>query len=242
MKKEKIRAYVWIGLFSIILGVIISFQVKVVQNKLLNGALPSLKSKELIIELENVTKKNQLLEEEIKVLEEELTEIKSSVSKENALIDSLNRQVEQYKKFAGMTKVSGPGVTISIDNSKDEFSASANDQNILYEYNLILNLINELNAAGAEAISINDQRLVNTSEIRTAGETLMVNKTPLYAPINIKAIGNAKTLNASINQRFGIISIIRDKGYFVESEMLDTVIIDKFDQSIDFNYITSYED
>jgi uncharacterized protein YlxW (UPF0749 family) len=141
-----------------------------------------------------------------------------------------------------MTKVMGQGVEITIDNSKDEFSTSSSDNNIVHEYNLILNLINELNAAGAEAISIGGQRIVNTTEIRTAGDTLMVNKTPLYAPIVIKAIGNSKTLNASISQRFGIVSIIREKGFFIEITQSEKVIIEKYDKLINFNYINDYED
>lgn len=242
MSREKLRAYIWIGIFSILLGVITSFQVKVVQNSLLDGVLPSLRSKELIIELEAVNQKKMALEEEVSILEEELTTIKNSVSQENALIDSLSRQLDLYKKFTGMTKVMGQGVNITIDNSKDEFSASSQDNNIVYEYNLILNLVNELNAAGAEAISINGERIVNTTEIRTAGDTLMVNKTPLYAPIIIKAIGNSKTLNASINQRFGIVSIIREKGFFIEINQSENVVIEKFDKIINFNYINDYED
>ena len=236
MNKEKLRAYIWIGIFSILLGVIISFQVKVVQNKLLDGALPSLRSKELILELEAVNQKKTALEEEVLLLEEELTNIKDSVSQENALIDSLSRQLELYKKFAGMTKVMGQGVEITIDHSQNEFSTSSNDNNIVHEYNLVLNLVNELNAAGAEAISIGGQRLVNTTEIRTAGDTLMVNKTPLYAPIVIKAIGNSKTLNASISQRFGIVSIIREKGFFIEINQSERVVIEKYDKLINIPF------
>jgi len=235
LNKEKIRAYIWIAIVSIILGVIISFQIRVVQNNLLNGLSPSVRSRELVIELESVNEKKKNLEEDIKNLEDELEKIKTSTAKENTLIDSLYRQSEKCKKFAGATKVHGPGVTISIENSKEEYAS--NSLNIIYEYNLILNLINELNAAGAEAISINDQRIVNSSEIRTAGNTLMVNKIPLTAPIEIKAIGNMKTLSASVNQRFGIVSIIREKGYFIETFQSSDIIIEKFDGVIEFEYI-----
>ncbi|MEA1975894.1 MAG: DUF881 domain-containing protein [Bacillota bacterium] len=235
MNKEKIRAYIWIGIISILLGIIISFQVKVVQNNLLSGHSPNVKSRQLIIELEVVKEKKRLLEEEVVSLENELNEIKTSISKENTLIDSLYTQSRECKKNAGMTNVHGTGVTISIDNSKDEYVSATS--NIVYEYNLILNLINELNAAGAEAISINDQRIVNTTEIRTAGNSLMINKIPVIAPIEIKAIGDIKTLSASINQRFGIVSIIRDKGYFIETFQSDDVVIAKYDGTIEFEYI-----
>jgi len=240
LNRDKVRAYVWISVVSIILGIIISFQIRVVKGNLLNGLSPSLRSRELVIELENVKEKKKNLEEDIKNLESELEKIKTSTAKENTLIDSLYHQAESCKKFAGATKVQGPGVTISIENSKEEYAA--NNSNIVYEYNLILNLVNELNAAGAEAISINDQRLVNRSEIRTAGNTLMVNKIPLIAPIEIKTIGNMKTLLAAVNQRFGIISIIRDKGYFIETFQSNDIIIEKYDGDFKFEYIENIND
>ncbi len=239
LNKDKIKAYIWIGIISIILGVIISFQIKVVQNNLLTGFSPNVRSGQLIIELESVKEKKRVLEENIINLENELEKITNSISKENTLVDKLYKELQECKKFAGITVVHGPGVTIMIENSKDEYTS--NSFNIVYDYNLILNLVNELNAAGAEAVSINGQRMVNTSEIRTAGNTLMVNKVPVVAPIQIKAIGDIKTLSASVNQRFGIVSIIRDKGYFIETFQLEDMVIEKYDGSVGFEYLENID-
>ena len=68
----------------------------------------------------------------------------------------------------------------------------------------ILKVINELRAAGAEAISLNDQRLISTSEIRCAGPTISVNNTRVAAPFVIKAIGNAKSMEDAIKMRGGV--------------------------------------
>lgn len=239
MKKDKVRAYIWIGIVSIILGVIISFQIKVVRNNLLDGNSPSIQSKRLITELEAITQKKKMLEEEVNTLEAKLETIKSETSKENSMIKALNDELKEYKMFAGLTDVYGSGIKIIIDNSKNEYSA--NSTNIVYEYNLILNLINELNAAGSEAISINGQRLINKTEIRTAGDTLMVNKIPIISPIEIKSIGDSKTLSGSINQRFGIVSILRNNGYFVEVFQEENLIINKFDGVIEFDYIKNMD-
>jgi uncharacterized protein YlxW (UPF0749 family) len=235
LNREKLRANIWIGIGSIILGLIISFQLKVVSDKFLNGMTPTKRSAQLIQELENTKNQNEIYAEEIARLEAELADIKDSAADESVIIKNLNDKIELYKKFAGLTEVSGPGILIVVDNSNDSMDNS--NQNLVYDYNLILSLVNELNAAGAEAISINEQRIVSYSEIRTAGNYLKVNSIPLSPPFNIKAIGNPDTLHGSINQRFGIVSIIRDNGYFIENTRKSDIQITKYDGVIEFNYL-----
>lgn len=240
MNREKLRANIWIGIGSIVLGLIISFQLKVVSDKFLNGMTPTKRSAQLIQELENARNQNKIYEEEIANLEAELSEIKNSAANESVIIKNLNEKIELYKQFAGLTEVNGSGITIIVDNSTDNMDN--NNQNLVYDYNLILSLINELNAAGAEAISINEQRIVSYSEIRTAGNYLKVNSIPLSPPFTIKAIGNPDTLHGSINQRFGIVSIIRDNGYFIENTRKTDITINKYDGVIEFNYLENVED
>lgn len=236
MKKNKLRAYFWIAIGSIILGIIISFQIKVVRNKILNGFSPSVKSAQVMEKYNEIVQRKDALEKEIIVLETELENIKKSASKESAVVKSLNKQLKKYKKIAGFSDVYGPGVEIYIDNDND-FSMSDESKNIIYEYDLLLFLVNELNSAGAEAISINDERIINNTEIRTAGNNLMVNNIPLSAPIVVKAIGSSETMAGAINQRFGIVSRIRESGYIIEVKAKDRVEISEFDGQIDFNYL-----
>ena len=73
----------------------------------------------------------------------------------------------------------------------------------------MLKVINELWAAGAEAISINDQRLVVGSEIRCTGPTISVNSTRHTPPYEIRAIGDPKTLEASLKMRGGVIETLQ---------------------------------
>lgn len=240
MEREKVRAYIWIGIVSIFLGIIISFQVKVIRNKLLQGYSSNIRSNQLVAQLENVKNEKTIIEEEINALRIEFKNLKESTSKENLLVESLNNELEKAKKFAGMTDVQGEGIEILISDNIEEYNTGITS--IVQEYNLILSLINELNAAGAEAISINNQRIVNGTEIRTAGNNLMVNSVPLVAPLSISAIGNSNTLSASLNQRFGIVSIIRDKGYFLETARVEKNIIEKYDGKIIFNYIENYQE
>jgi len=96
--------------------------------------------------------------------------------------------------------------------------------------------INELNSAGAEAISINEQRMVNNTEVRLAGNQVNVNTLPISPPFVIKAIGNSSTLDSAVNQRFGIVQNLQETGYYVEVRKADTIEIGAYNGSIKFRY------
>ncbi len=231
MKKD----YLWIGLICVVLGVVLAQQAKIVQNDMLDGLSPRQKSGELVNELNKVREEKEVLLDQIVALETRLQEIESSESKENVLIKSLNEDLERYKMFAGLSDVEGQGITITIDNPPVDMNY-AYEVNFVYDYHLLLSLVNELNAAGAEAISINDQRVTGMSEIRTAGNSINVNTIPQQAPFVVRAIGNSDTLDGAVSHRFGIVSQIRDKRYLIEVKKSDTVRISKYNHIVDFRH------
>jgi len=231
MKKD----YLWIGLICVILGIILAQQAKIIQRDMLDGLSPRQKSGELVSELQKVRDEKQVLLDQITALEERIRDIESSESNENVLIKSLNEDLERYKMFAGLSDVEGQGIVITIDNPPVDMNY-AYEANFVYDYHLLLSLINELNAAGAEAISINEQRVTGTSEIRTAGNSININLIPQQAPFVVKAIGSSDTLDGAVNQRFGIVSQIRDKRYLIEVKKSDTVKISKFNGVVDFRH------
>jgi uncharacterized protein YlxW (UPF0749 family) len=231
MKKD----YLWIGLICVVLGIILAQQAKIVQRDMLDGLSPRQKSGELVSELKKVREEKNVLLEQVTALETRLQEIESSESKENVLIKSLNEDLDRYKMFAGLSDVEGTGIVITIDNPPVDMNY-AYEANFVYDYHLLLSLVNELNAAGAEAISINEQRITGLSEIRTAGNAININLIPQQAPFTIKAIGSADTLDGAVNQRFGIVSQIRDKRYLIEVKKSDNVRIPKFSGVVDFRH------
>nr|WP_252893988.1 DUF881 domain-containing protein [Veillonella denticariosi] len=75
-----------------------------------------------------------------------------------------------------------------------------------------MRIVNELRAGGAEAIAINDQRLIGTSEIRCSGPTITVNGKVFGAPFVVKAIGDPKTLNSALTMRGGVVDSLKHWG------------------------------
>lgn len=211
-----------------------------VQENYLNGLTPSQKQSQLFVELEKTRAEKDKLADNVSSLEAKIKEIEESESKGSILIKTLNEEIEKYKLASGMINVYGPGVEITIDNPiADENSNSPYESNLVYDYGLILEMINELNASGAEAISINEQRILSTTEIRTAGDQININKVPQNVPFTIKAIGKSETLNNAINNRFGIVEDLRLRKYQVEVKIMEKITVPKYNGSIDFKYAVS---
>ena len=93
--------------------------------------------------------------------------------------------LSQARLLAGLTPVQGPGVVVTLNDSKKKMPAQLPPgmapPNLIYNSD-INQVVNELKAAGAEAIAINGQRLVATSYIRPAGPTILINSTPTVPP------------------------------------------------------------
>ena len=122
-----------------------------------------------------------------------------------------NDSLSQARFLAGLTPVQGPGVLVTLNDSKKRLPtmpAGVAPPNIIHDSD-INQVVNELKAAGAEAIAVNDQRLVATSSVRDAGPSIFINNTPTVLPFIIKAIGNPKTLATAINLPGGVAEQIR---------------------------------
>ena len=233
--KVKVRNKALIGLISIILGIVIAMQFKMVNQAFLDGTIPFQRSEELTSTYVELLEERDQYKEEIIELENHLLEIEESISKDNVIVQNLLNELKFYKLVGGFSDVEGEGISIIIDNPPKD-SVSSYDVNIIYEYDMLLLIINELNAAGAEAVEINGERIISLSEIRTAGNAISINSIPQYAPFTIKTIGNKETLEGAVIQRFGIISILRDKGYYIDVRKYDKIEIAKYSGNIEFNY------
>jgi uncharacterized protein YlxW (UPF0749 family) len=147
--------------------------------------------------------------------------------------DDLNRaRIE-----AGLVGVSGPGVEVTLNDS-NKAAKPGEDLNlyVLHDED-ILKVLNELRAAGAEALAINDQRVLATSEIRCAGPTILINRTQrLTPPFIIRAIGNQDNLVNSLEMRDGVIDALEFWGIQVNVKKVSQVNIPPFSGSISFDY------
>jgi len=124
----------------------------------------------------------------------------------------------------GYGDVHGPGIKISIADASTEDTCDLDDYNedkIIHNYDILF-LINDLRAAGAEAIEINGQRITDMSEVYCAAYYLSINRVHIPAPFYITAIGNKETLKKYMKDPSNYIAVltspIREMRVEVESQ------------------------
>jgi len=238
--KSKIFNQIAIGIVCIFLGFIVAVQYQMFQASLGDGLAPFKRQTELTNELLALKEEKTQLIQELDKVRDSLTEIETSASKDNAIIRNLTNTVREYELLAGMTSVKGEGIEVRIENPPVD-PANYTETNVISQYAEILKMVNDLNAAGAEAISINEQRITGRSEIRAAGQYLNVNFVPQSLPIVVKAIGKKSALEGALTFRFGQITHLRDVGLLVDIKRLDEVIIPRYHGIINFQYAETIE-
>ena len=166
----------------------------------------------------------------LKDTDEELEELKKKVA-EFHIDEELNAKIDKYEIILGMTDVSGEGIIVTVSdndgyNNQNSF-ASINASNYLVHDGNLVAIVNELKAAGAEAISINDKRITDTTAITCAGNVIQVNGEKVGSPFTIKAIGNKDLLYGEITKNGGIIYKLKRYGVITEIKKNDNIEISK---------------
>jgi len=189
------QGQVSIALVCMVLGFMLAVQFRTTQDS---------KSSVSYQRVEELSQRLLQTEKERDGLLSEVNRLKTTSGQE-----AQSQELADLKMGAGVVPVEGQGVTITIDDSKTKSKAGENPNLYLIHDDDLLKVINELKAAGAEAISINEQRLIATSEIRCAGPTLSVNNIRSAPPYEIKAIGDAKNLENALKMRGGVVETLQ---------------------------------
>ncbi len=137
------------------------------------------------------------------------------------LSDEENKQKDALALAAGTVAVKGSGIVVKMSDAprKSDQDGTKFDASRIQDRDLQL-VVNALFAAGAEAVSINDNRVVAVTPIRAAGGTIVVNYRPVNSPYRIDAIGaDKKQFNASdIATHFRDWEEKYDLGFSVDSQ------------------------
>ncbi len=165
--------------------------------------------------------------------------LQSTQNDENAV--KKEEEIKLDNILLGLTDVKGDGVILTLkDNNSVSLSNIGPLDNI--EYYLVhagdlVEVVNDLRNAGAEAISINGQRIINSSAIYCAGNVIKVNGEKISSPIEIKAIGSPELLYGSITRPAGYIELLEQTGVIVNVKKSTNITINKYDGIINSQYI-----
>lgn len=211
----KLGRTIAITIVCIILGVMVAWQYKSINYNENVMSYENKRAEELMEELIRLQKSNADLRTQLSKLQEDVRLYESAKAGSDETARNLLDELEEARTFAGLTDVKGKGVIVTM---KGDGLSTVYDEDIL-------DVINELRAAGAQAISINDERVVATTEVRKADPYIMINKVPMTEPFVIKAIGDPDQLNNSLHMIQGVVEKLEGYSINVKVEKSDDIFI-----------------
>ena len=227
MKNGKIVMTITIGLVCFILALVMSMQFKVVEQTDITS-IETMREAELRTELSSWKQKYEEVNKKYEETAEKVQEYKEKKESDNETSTLLQEELEQLNMALGKTDVEGEGIIITLTDTDD---AIINADNLLI-------IVNDLRQAGAEAISINDERIVNMTDIVYINETFVkVNGQRILSPYIIKAIGNQTYLESGLLGNGGYVDELQKSGYDVKIEKNKKEKILKYNDEISLKYI-----
>ena len=239
---KKYKFQIPMAIVVMLLSFTICWQIKGVHNAA-GGTELSARVDTLQTELKSEMDKNESLTAENEELKTQIDNYRQSSAGEDAG-DLLRADLEKAEAFAGLTDVEGLGIIVELKDAVGVQSGVVNgfvmDKNfgIVHDDQLLM-FLNELRASGAEALSVNDERIIATSEIRCAGPTVSVNNTKKGAPFVIRAIGDPDTLESGLKISGGAIDQVKLYGIEVTIKRSNNVKIGKYTGATSFKYATA---
>lgn len=167
--------------------------------------------------------------------EKELEKQRQNATQNNSDLESKEEEIKQGNKILGLSEVTGPGVIVTLSDSKKDISSALDPSSLVVHDLDVLSVINELQNAGAEAISINDQRIVPTTGIICGGNIIDINQEKVGAPFVIKAIGLPEQL-AALSRPGGYLETLKGYSIGVELKKSNNITIPKYSGTLTYNY------
>lgn len=237
---KKTEMLVVFALMSMALTFGICVQMKTVNQ---NGTTVNLTAQqsELKSEILKISERYDNLYEEVDRLEEELEKERENSASNNSNLTTLEESIKEKNIALGLTEVTGTGIKLVLnDGNTPTINYLGNVSDLLVHDGDLIRVVNELFNAGAEAISINGQRVVNTTAIECDGNVVKINGTKTGAPFEINAIGYPEQL-AGIARPGGTVETLESRGLIVTLTKQNSIKIPKYAGTIKFNYATNME-
>lgn len=224
------RGYATIVLISVVLGLMLAVQFKVTQG---SPSDATRRTQDVVAELIEVKEERDNLKEELDELRSDLEEM---ISGKNESQDALLKELSKARNISGLNALKGPGLILVLNDSTKPTQPGEDPNLYLIHDEDLLKVINELRAAGAEAISINEQRLLATTEVRCAGPTIQVNGNRIAPPFAISVIGDVSLLESSLRMKGGVLESLEFWGITVKIEKPKVVTVPGYSGTIKFKH------
>ena len=223
MKKKPQYFFVFIA--ALILGFLISVNFNFDRGQSYNS-LNTMEYQEAIEERSRLYKEIGALKEGNVDATKKINQYKQDDVRNDEILQDMKEQIEDYGMFTGLTPVEGPGIILTINDGVTNANEEGFEEimsKLLHDSDMAL-VLNELRQAGAEAICVNNHRIVPWSGVVCAWAFIQFDDSSMeYAPFKIYAIGDPEKLKAALLEDGSHVKELMIKKLFVEIEVSEKI-------------------
>ncbi|MEU9158174.1 DUF881 domain-containing protein [Streptomyces sp. NPDC048417] len=199
----------------LLFGLGFGLAVQVASNSDSDSALRGARQEDLVRILDELDDRTQRLEDEKTGLEKQRQELQSSSDQAAEARRQTAEKERQLGILAGTVAAQGPGITMTVDDPKGTVQAD-----------MLLDAIQELRAAGAEAIQVNGVRVISGTYLTGSGKSVSVDGNKITQPYVFKVIGKPQDLEPALNIPGGVVQTLEKEQATVTVERSTKIVVD----------------
>lgn len=190
-------------------------------------------------------KQREEFKKQLAVLRTQIASYEKKAASDEGVFNSFTKELNQLKFVTGLTAVKGPGVIITLEDSLSVPTDKNPNDYIIHDKDVRI-IINALWAAGAEAITVNGQRIASPSPVRCVGTTILINSTRLGSPYKIKAIGDREKIEKGLQDDYDASRLInyyaKTYNLGISIERKDELKLSPYKGSLNIDYAKTIEE
>ncbi len=187
--------------------------------------IPSTRLNEVAIQLRKQESRRAALEAAVEELRRQVAALEREAAERQIAAARMNRRVSELRALAGLTALEGPGVVVEMRDSPRPIQPGDDPNKTILHYTDIHAVINDLWAAGAEAVAVNGERLISRTGINCVGTTILCNTKRIAPPYTVAAIGDPARLLAQLERPGGPVEVLRAFGFPLRLQRLERVSV-----------------
>ena len=234
----------WVTALSLVLGGLLASSLKTQRSlRLRLGVNPGSRGG-LVSQLYQQAEVNKDLRSEILALRKKNEDYEERLAGDTSEAQALYNELKDMRFFAGLKPAVGQGIVVTLRDAKPKEQPEGLSDAMIRELEQdcvvhdsdVRDVVNELWVAGAEAIAVNDQRIVARTPIRCVGSPVLVNEVKMMPPIRIKAIGSGKDMLTALRLPNGPLSGELAALGMISAEVQERIVIPAYTGSTRFSY------
>lgn len=239
---KRIQSAITLGLMCVLLSFAIVWQINTINaaSEIVGVERTENKLKDQVLEWKD---KYDALYANLEKTDKELEKAREEITKDDSSAKAMEEELKKNNILLGLTEVSGSGIIVSLNDNQSISTDMLGGYDSISRYLIhdedLRIVVNELKNAGAEAISINNQRIVNSTTITCDGNVVLINGEKVGAPFEIKAIGFPELMTGALMRPGGYIDILNNDGIETNVESKDSITIPKYSGILDAKTIKS---